>query len=191
MINNNMNNSELNISCKIWDKEVYELVDYYNTNNTKTRLKINTSGVLSREEKVIIFTPGENQEKSESELLRINKDNKTGKYSVDCGTWSKELKNLIDEEGAFIVYRGISFKDIREDYSNRYYKLSQGDILKIGRIYFKVLDIHITSNREKNIGIKINGNESTFKGSINQSSVVINGQQIIRGSHYYTTQRKA
>ena len=81
MINNNMNNSELNISCKIWDKEVYELVDYYNTNNTKTRLKINTSGVLSREEKVIIFTPGENQEKSESELLRINKDNKTGKYS--------------------------------------------------------------------------------------------------------------
>ena len=182
MINNNMNNSELNISCKIWDKEVYELVDYYNTNNTKTRLKINTSGVLSREEKVIIFTPGENQEKSESELLRINKDNKTGKYSVDCGTWSKELKNLIDEEGAFIVYRGISFKDIREDYSNRYYKLSQGDILKIGRIYFKVLDIHITSNREKNIGIKINGNESTFKGSINQSSVVINGQQIIRGS---------
>ena len=144
MINNNMNNSELNISCKIWDKEVYELVDYYNTNNTKTRLKINTSGVLSREEKVIIFTPGENQEKSESELLRINKDNKTGKYSVDCGTWSKELKNLIDEEGAFIVYRGISFKDIREDYSNRYYKLSQGDILKIE--FLKGLSLPLRQN---------------------------------------------
>ena len=63
MTENNIINSQLNISCKIWDKEVYELVDYYNTNNTKTKLKINSSGVLYREDKFIIFTPGENQEK--------------------------------------------------------------------------------------------------------------------------------
>ena len=181
MTDNNIINSQLNISCKIWDKEVYELVDYYNTNNTKTKLKINSSGVLYREDKFVIFAPGENQEKSEGELLRIKKDKETGKYSVDCGTWSKELNKLIDEDGAYIVYRGISFKNITEDSSNRYYKLSQGDIIKIGRIYFKVLDIHLENNLDKNIGIKINGNESTFKGSVNQNSVVINGQQIIRG----------
>jgi hypothetical protein len=42
---NNKINSELDVSCKIWDKEVYELVDYYNTNNTKTKFKVNYSGV--------------------------------------------------------------------------------------------------------------------------------------------------
>ena len=60
--NNNPNSppvSELTITCKIWDKEVYELVDYYNTKNTKTRITINSSGALSREDKKVYFTPGE------------------------------------------------------------------------------------------------------------------------------------
>ena len=181
-MNENIIKSELDISCKIWDKEVYELVDYYNTHNTKTKLKINSSGVLSREDKRVIFTPGENLEKSEYDLLRIKKEEETGKYSVDCGTWSKDLNKLIDEDGAFIVYRGVSLKEEKNSYSSRYYKLSQGDIIKIGRIYFKVLDIHALRNKDKIIGININGNESTFRGSMNQNSIVINGQQIIRGT---------
>ena len=181
-MNENIIKSELDISCKIWDKEVYELVDYYNTHNTKTKIKINSSGVLSREDKHVVYTPGENLEKSEYDLLRIKKEENTGKYSVDCGTWSKDLNKLIDEDGAFIVYRGVSLKEEKNSYSSRYYKLSQGDIIKIGRIYFKVLDIHALRNKDKIIGININGNESTFRGSMNQNSIVINGQQIIKGT---------
>ena len=181
MENKNLN-PELNISCKIWDKEVYELVDYYNTHNKKTKLTINSSGVLSREEKEIFFTPGENQKKSEYELLRIKFNEEAKKYSVNCGTWSKDLNKLIDEDGAYLVYRGISLKDNNNTYNSRYYKLSQGDIVKIGRIYFKILDIHAKKNKEKSIGLKLNGDESTFRGSVNQNSIIINGQQIIRGS---------
>ena len=181
MENKNLN-PVLNISCKIWDKEVYELVDYYNTHNKKTKLTINSSGVLSREEKEIFFTPGENQKKSEYELLRIKFNEEAKKYSVNCGTWSKDLNKLIDEDGAYLVYRGISLKDNNNTYNSRYYKLSQGDIVKIGRIYFKILDIHAKKNKEKSIGLKLNGDESTFRGSVNQNSIIINGQQIIRGS---------
>ena len=181
-MDDNIIKSELSISCKIWEKEVYELVDYYNTHNTKTRIRVNSSGVLTREENQVFFTPGENQEKSKYDLLKINKDQKTGKYSVDCGTWPKDLNKLIDQDGAFIVYRGVSIKREKNTYSSRYYKLSQGDILKIGRIYFKVLDIHAIKNKDRIIGINFNGNESTFKGEMNQNSIVINGQQIFRGS---------
>jgi hypothetical protein len=182
---NNKINSELDVSCKIWDKEVYELVDYYNTNNTKTKFKVNSSGVLTRENKKVYFTPEENPVKSDTDLLIIKKDETNGKYSVDCGTWSKDINNLIDQDGAFIVYRGVSIKDNSDNYSSRYYKLSQGDIIKIGRIYFKILDIHANKNKERT-GFKINGDESTFRGSMingsNHNSIIINGQEIIRGT---------
>ena len=77
---NNKINSELDVSCKIWDKEVYELVDYYNTNNTKTKFKVNSSGVLTRENKKVYFTPEENPVKSDTDLLIIKKDETNGKY---------------------------------------------------------------------------------------------------------------
>ena len=185
--NNNNNNpnsppiSELTITCKIWDKEVYELVDYYNTKNKKTRISINTSGALSREDKKVYFTPGENQERGESDLLIVNKNKETGKYSVNCGTWSKDLNELIDQDAAFIVYRGVSLKDDIKDYSSRYYKLNQGDIIKIGRIYFKILDIHAIKNKDRTgLGFNIKGDESTFKGD-NINSIIINGQEVIKG----------
>ena len=181
--NNNPNSlpvSELTITCKIWDKEVYELVDYYNTKNTKTRITINSSGTLSREDKKVYFTPGENQERGESDLLIVNKDAETGKYSVNCGTWSKDLNKLIDQDAAFIVYRGVSLKDDKNNYSSRYYKLNQGDIIKIGRIYFKILDIHAIKNKDRTgLGLKIK-DESTFKGD-NINSIIINGQEVIKG----------
>ena len=182
--NNNPNSppiSELSISCKIWDKEVYELVDYYNTNNKKTRLIINSSGALFREDKNVFFTPGENLERGESDLLIVNKDEETGKYSVNCGTWAKDLNTLIDQDAAFIVYRGVSMKDNKNSYSSRYYKLNQGDILKIGRIYFKILDIHAFKNKDRTgFGFNIKGDESTFKEE-NINSIIINGQEVIRG----------
>ena len=73
--------SELLVTCTIWEKEIYELIDYYNTNTTETKLTINSSGVLSRQDKEITFTPGEDQKKSEYDLLRIKKHLKTDNYS--------------------------------------------------------------------------------------------------------------
>ena len=177
--------SELLVTCTIWEKEIYELIDYYNTNTTETKLTINSSGVLSRQDKEITFTPGEDQKKSEYDLLRIKKHLKTDNYSADCGTWSKDLNKLIDEDGAFIVYRGLSLNEKENSYSSRYYKLSQGDIIKIGRIYFKVLDIYASQNKSNKIGFNFKEDESTFRGSMkeNNNSIVINGQEIIRGTY--------
>ena len=69
-----------------------------------------------------------------------NPDN--GKFKIDCGIWSKDLAILIYEQGAYVVFRGISFKEFNNNLSSRYYILSQGDVIKIGRIFLKVLDIH-------------------------------------------------
>ena len=174
--------SELNIKCTIWERETYELIDYYSKETIDTRFKVNSSGVISRNDKQISFTPGESISESSSDLIIVRKNKSDGRFIIDCGEWSKDLAQLIDEQGAFIVYRGVSIKKLNSNICNRYYKLSQGDIIKIGRIYFKVLDIH---SKSYSVDIKSN-NDSTIRGTIIRSSscnsIVVNGQEIIKGA---------
>ena len=174
--------SELSIKCSIWERETYELIDYYSKETIDTRMKVNSSGVISRNNKQISFIPGESNPEASSDLIRIRKNESDGRFIIDCGEWSKDLAQLVDEQGAFMVYRGISIKQLNNNLNNRYYKLSQGDIIKIGRIYFKVLDIHLKSY---NADIKSNA-DSTIRGTIIRSSscnsIVVNGQEIIKGA---------
>ena len=179
---NKISNSELSIKCTIWERETFELIDYYSKETIDTRFKVNSSGVISRNNKQISFIPGESNPEASSDLIRIKKNESDGRFIIDCGEWSKDLAQLVDEQGAFMVYRGISIKQLNNNLNNRYYKLSQGDIIKIGRIYFKVLDIHLKSY---NADIKSNA-DSTIRGTIIRSSscnsIVVNGQEIIKGA---------
>ena len=175
-------NSELLITTKVWKKETFELVDYLSDDLIKSRIKVNSSGILSRKDKDISFTQGENLHASPSDLLTIKKDNSLGKYIINCGNWSKDLRKLTEQKGAYLVYRGLSLKEINKNFSYRYYKLSQGDIFKIGRVYFKVLDIHLKDDPSE---IKSNS-ENTVKGTMIKSSscnsIMVNGQEIIKGA---------
>ena len=176
-------NSQLNIKSIIWKKVIYDLLNYYSNETTKTRIKINSSGILSKVNNQIIYTPGENLEKSPSNLLTIKKDESIGKYLIDCGTWSKNLDQLAEENGAFLVYRGISsINKINNKINENYYKLSQGDIFKIGRIYFKVLDISI---KKDNDDMKYNIDSATKGTMLRYSScnnlLVIKGKKMLKG----------
>ena len=174
--------SELLITTKIWQKETFELIDYLSDDTIKTKMKVNSSGVLSRKDKDITFIQGENLDASPSDLLTIKKDNSLGKYVINCGNWSKDLSKLIEQKGAYLVYRGLSLKELNKNFTYRYYKLSQGDIFKIGRVYFKVLDIHLKDDSSE---IKSNS-ENTVKGTMIKSSscnsIMVNGQEIIKGA---------
>ena len=185
-------NSQLNIKTIIWKNEIYDLLDYYSNETIKNRIKVDSSGVLSRVNKQIIYTPGENLEKSPSNLLSVKKDEAIGKYLIDCGTWPKNLDQLAEENGAFFVYRGISSNNKNNNKtSENYYKLSQGDIFKIGRIYFKVLDINI----KKDDNDMKNSLDSTLKRTMLRYSscnslLVINGQKIIKGASSISPYKK-
>ena len=172
-------NSELIIKTKIWEKETFELIDYLNDDTINTKFKIHSSGVLCRDNKNISFNIGENLQQTPFDLLKIKKNEETGKYIINCGVWSKDLSQLIEEQGAFLVYRGLTIKELNKNYNYRYYKLSQGDIFKIGRIYFKVLDIHL--NREGS-DLKSNTVKGTMIRSSSCNSIILNGQQVIKGT---------
>ena len=183
-------NSELKITCTVWEKETFELIDYYSNETIKTKFKVNSSGVISKNNKQVLFTPGDNLNRTSSDLITVKKKPDEGKFIIDCGIWSKDLSTLIDEQGAYLVFRGISFKELNNNLSSRYYKLSQGDIIKIGRIFFKVLDIH---TKKENIEGKSNA-DSSIKGTMMRSSscsnIIVNGQEIIKGAFIPKTGKK-
>ena len=180
-------NSELIIKTKIWEKETFELIDYLSDDTINTKFKINSSGILCRDNKNITFKSGEELTETPSDLLKIKKNEETGKFIINCGLWSKDLSKLIEEQGAFLVYRGLTIKELNKNYNYRYYKLSQGDIFKIGRIYFKVLDIHL--NREGS-DAKSNTVRGTMIRSSSCNSIILNGQQVIKGTFSPNEQKK-
>jgi len=180
-------NTQLLIKTKVWQKENIELIDYLNTDTIVSQYQTYNSGVIRRDNQLVTFHPGENLPKTDKDLIQITKNNTTGKYIINCGTWSKNLEKLVDEVGVFMIYKGSIIQDLHDMRGKHTYKLSQGDIIKLGRIYLKVLDIHIKKeNKEKDDKKNNNKIKSKYKGTMIHSSssscMLINGQQIIKGA---------
>ena len=176
-------NSEIKIKAKIWEKEDFSLINYSNKEFKAIKMKVNSSGVLCQNQKTISFNQGENQPQSPHDLLRIHKNTQIGKYVVNCGNYSTDLIKLIEEKAAFLVYRGFYINNSSNKDFCQYHRLFQGDIIKIGRIYFKVLHIHLKESFE----LKYNNLDNSMNKTIKKNSSfcsTINGQQIIRGSYH-------
>ena len=168
--------AELIIKSRVWKKDNVELIDYLNSDTINYLMRVNTSGVLRKINKDVEFEPGENIEKTEFDLVKIKKSN-IGRYIINCGTWPKNLSELVDKQGIFLVYRGLTIKDLNKIKKDRYYKLSQGDIIKIGRMYLKVLEIHLKKGNPLNKKL----NKNSLLHNSNSSNIIINQQQIIKG----------
>ena len=151
----------LKIKSRVWKKDNVELIDYLNDDTFKNLFVVNSSGVLRKNpDKKVSFHEGDNLPKTAIDLVKIQRSNNTGRYSINCGTWPKNLDELVDQQGIFMVYRGLTLKDLNRAKSYRYYKLSQGDIIKLGRIYLKVLEIKVKkdNNNDKKSNKQINRN---------------------------------
>ena len=164
-------NTKLIIKSKVWENDNADLIDYLNIYTKNYKIKVGKSGVLRKQDKKIFFELGENLAKTEFDLVKIKKNENTGRYLINCGTWSKNLTELAEQSGAFMVYRGLTLKDLNKDPESRFYKLSQGDIFKVGKVYLKVLEIHL----KKENPIILN--------SSNTNRLIINKQQIIKGTY--------
>ena len=180
-------NGELLIKTKIWLRESIELIDYQNNETIDNIFGTKTSGAVCRDGQLVYILEGDKMfQTNNKDLIKFERNNITGKYIINCGTWSKDLKKLVEESGIFMVYKGSLLKDYNDMKSKHYYKLSQGDIIKLGRIYLKVLDINIKKESEIKESKKNNKIKSKYKGTMIHSSssncMFINGQQIIKGA---------
>ena len=176
-------NSELLIKGKIWNNENLELIDYSNYDYQKTEIKVQTSGIVSRIDKSITFTKGKNINKTPFELFSIYQNDENGYFYINSQRPPKELIKVIDSNSLFMVYKGNKFRNL-DNIQQKYYKLSQGDIIRLGRIYLKVLNISIEKEQQDNkysTDINNNINNSSLFRSSSFRSEKVNGQEVIHG----------
>ena len=151
--------STLIIKSKIWNNITNQSINYKEKNFRKQKLTIEHSSIIYRQKEKVIakkidestYTSNSNENTNymndkKDELLTILKEGEN-KYVVNCGNWSKDLTKLLDENAAYILYKGLTIENLLKE-KQKYYVLSQGDIIKLGKIYLKLLHINL-SNMDK------------------------------------------
>ena len=178
-------NSELLIKSNVWNNESLELIDFSNYDYERTEIRVKTSGIISKIDKTITFTKGKNIAKTPFELFSIERDDINGFFYLNCGKPPKELIKVLESNCAYMVLKG-NINNL-DKINQKYYKLCQGDVIKLGRIYLKVLDINVEDDKEDCLNIfgtdinNVNDSKCSLFRCSSFRSAKINDQDIIFG----------
>ena len=164
----------LKLKGKIWKKEIFDLIDYDNIDIIISNMIISESGMLYRINNQLTFTNQINNKIIQSfELIKILKTEKD--YFILTEKSKCDLKLLPKEKVAYLVYKGMSFKEYNSNTKKKWYKLNEGDIFKLGRVYIKLIKIKLENEN-------IDKTNDTILSHRNYSSNSLIEQNIIRGS---------
>ena len=165
------------IKSKIWNKSNTPIINYKDKNYIKQKLSIEKTGIISRQKDKIIFKQTENLNNSNnssentnymneprtSELISIEKRENDSNFYINCGDWPKDLLQLIDQNAVYFLYKGLTIENFLKE-KQKYYVLNQGDIIKLGKIYLKILHIKLSgSNKKEDEDEKEKANKTTDK----------------------------
>ena len=153
--------STLIIKSKIWNISPTKAINYKDKKFSKQKLSIENSTIIYRQQNKIIpkkvvdinissNTSNDNTNymvDKKDELISVSKvqDNK---YIINCGNWSKDIAKLINENAAYLIYKDLTIENLLKE-KQKYYVLNQGDILKLGKVYLKLLHINIFNDNQK------------------------------------------
>ena len=154
--------TSLIIKSKIWNKSTTPLINYKDKNYLKQKISIERTGIISRRKDKIVFKQTENlntsnnssentnymNEPRTSELISIEKRENDSSYYINCGDWPKDLIQLIDQNAVYFLYKGLTIENFLKE-KQKYYVLNQGDIIKLGKIYLKILHIKLSGSSKK------------------------------------------
>ena len=150
------------LNKETWSKDVCDLIDYDNEKLITSTLNINsTSYIYHKENNVISYS--EKSNKKDEELLfkiRIGFGKKKhleiirNKYDLD------ENDNLINPNPCFFL-----LKPSKIDPKMNRYKLSPGEIIKIGRITMRIRDIKFKKKLNEKNSQDMNTNNKKEKGT--------------------------
>jgi hypothetical protein len=141
----NFNNRNIKLKAKTWIKDSYDLYDYETKDYYSHSLVINSPGKIIRSNNDILFI---NQGVPPPQNKHLNTDNyeilATVKESGGHITINAENVAKTDMEKLWQVVQKGS-----EDGERRGYQLKIGDIIKLGRIVFKVKQIKLEEKEKK------------------------------------------
>ena len=150
------------LNTETWSKDVCYLIDYDNEKLITSTLNINSTSYIYRKENNVI-SYSEKSNKKDEELLfkiRIGLGKKKhleiirNKYDLD------ENDNLINPNPCFFL-----LKPSKIDPKMYRYKLSPGEIIKIGRITMRIRDIKFKKKLNEKNSQDMNTNNKKEKGT--------------------------
>ena len=143
------------IKAKFFNKSNNVIIDYSEKKFTRNQKEVFESGTLYRKGTKLSYklagalntTDNSNENTNymnDNRLINLlSVEKKEGpNFVVDCGEWSKDIIELLDQSATYFLYKGSTIENFMKD-KHRYHILSQGDIFKIGKIYLKVLHIKL------------------------------------------------
>ena len=145
------------LNTETWSKDVCDLIDYDNEKLITNKLNIKSSSYIYRKENEVISLE-ERSNNTDEELLfkiRIGFGKKKhleiirNKYDLD------ENDNLINPNPCFFL-----LKPSKIDPKMNRYKLSPGEIIKIGRITMRIRDIKFKKKKKEKKDNKENSNKN-------------------------------
>ena len=170
------------IKAKFYNKSNNIVIDYSDTHFVKNQKEITKSGTLYRKGNKLSYklTGALNTTDNSDEntnyindqrlISLVSIEKKEGlNFIVDCGDWSKDLLELMEQPGTYFLYKGSTIENFMKD-KHRYHILSQGDIIKIGKIYLKVLHVKLMKEKEKYLKTFSNKDDNENNSSKNNSN---------------------
>ena len=130
------------VKAVTWNKDSHGLFDYENSYYDMRKFQISTPTILYRMNQEIHSLAKtameiENEETSES-LLSVTKGDGTGSDKFYIEVNKENQGNARPNKQSFLIVRSLKCRDGR---SQRGYVLNPGDIMKLGRVDFKIVEI--------------------------------------------------
>ena len=181
-------NSSLVVSAKIYGNDVSELIDYDCAEPIIYNMNINQSGALIRYQDDIYFQKQGNIQNNEIELIKIIKDVQNNIYFLNTGKIANGFNHIIRRDSAFLVYKKSFYEQDINSKNKRSYKLSKGDVIKLGRVSLEIIKINLNKKKENKINdnnkanICNNRNHTSLRKNCSYNSSIVNGHEVIKGS---------
>ena len=160
------------MNTQTWDKYICELIDYYSTDLYSSKIETNESGHVYRQFNNVKFYNHKLNETKENEYL-MHLDCNENQFFIDVNSYKiDDDENICSNNSTWFSLK--SDKKIKNNRLNMF-KISEGDVVKIGKIIIRIRKIKFQSDKHNNkkINIDINNNKYELSNSAKSESVSV------------------
>lgn len=148
---------------KNYVKETADLIDYDSVDFTQKLFEIRETGILLNANDNITFSKTCNELFEPYKIISFQVNDND--FILKSPESKKDLLKLNKESLNWMVFKGTHFQ---LENKKQYYKLSEGDILKFGRIFAKIWKINITNDNDStDLSSEYGGLTRNLSGNLN------------------------
>lgn len=138
---------EVYMRCVTWTRDSHGLFDYESKNIAKKNIKTQTGGKIIRiGDEVQLVAKSYALGPNSKPMVSLLKSKKLGDFYIKNDTMAEQSEDVDMNQKMFIVVRNTKSTDNNHDY-----QLCVGDVIKLGRIKFKVKNFYGCNEKDSDL----------------------------------------